>query len=263
MKQVFFSDVDGTLLAHRQKMPNTVRDTAIEYQRRGGQLVLCTGRSEKSLRPVVETLAITLPCIVCCGAGIYDFQAAQYLWRARFPIGIHERLRGVLDEYPSIAVQAFTTDDIYTLSMNRQLAERGILLEQEDGIRTAHEIQGELLKLLLVCEDVDLLHRCRSTYFSGDDYTVEAASTHFTEVTPVGVDKGVAAKRFLQMLKLEDALICAAGDGRTDLPLLQEANLRFAPKNAKPELQAICDYVVPAAEEGGMATAFSIAAERM
>jgi len=263
MKQVFFSDIDGTLLAHGQEVPPTVRDAAIEYQRRGGQLVLCTGRSAKSLRPVAKALQVTLPCIVCCGAGIYDLRAEQYLWHARFQSDILERLRGVLDAYPSVAVQAFTTDNIITLRMNDQLARRGIRSEQQDGVQSEHEIQGDILKILLVCEDVDPLHRCRTAYFTNRGYTVEAASTHFTEITPAGVDKGTAVRKLLNLLNLEDAVICAAGDGRTDLSLLREASMRFAPRNAKPELKAICHHIVPAAEEGGMAAAFSIAGERI
>jgi len=263
VKQVFFSDVDGTLLAHCQEIPKAVRDAAIEYQRRGGQLALCTGRSVKALRPVAEALQVKLPCIVCCGAGIYDLQASQYLWHARFHSDILERIRGVLREYPSVAVQAFTMDNIITLRMNDQLARRGIRSEQEGSIHSPREIRGDILKILLVCEDVDLLHQCRAAYFSSAGYTVEAASTHFTEITPAGADKGAAVRRFLRLLRLDGAVICAAGDGRTDLSLLREAEMRFAPQNAKPELKAICNYIVPAAEEGGMATAFSIVSEQI
>jgi len=263
MKQIFFSDVDGTLLAHLQEVSEAVRSAAIEYQRRGGLLALCTGRSVKSLLPVANALQIALPCIVCCGAGIYDIQDDRYIWHANFQDDILERLHDVLRAYPSIAVQAFTLDDVLTLNMNGLLARRGIRAEQESGVQSVRAIQGDILKILLASEDVPLLRRCCTTHFSGGDYTVEAASTHFVEITPAGVDKGTAVRKFLTLLRLEGFTICAAGDGRTDLPLLREAALRFAPENAKPELKAICHHIVPAAGEGGMAAAFSIAAERL
>ncbi len=73
------------------------------------------------------------------------------------------------------------------------------------------------------------------------------------------VNKGRAARKFLELSGLSDATLYAAGDGATDLALRESANFFFAPEMAQPFVKERADFIFPSPSDGGLALALKMA----
>jgi hydroxymethylpyrimidine pyrophosphatase-like HAD family hydrolase len=75
----------------------------------------------------------------------------------------------------------------------------------------------------------------------------------FVEVSPPGVDKGVAVARHARLRGVPRSAVVALGDMPNDLPMLRWAGLSVAVADAHPDVLAAADVVVPPAAEDGVA----------
>jgi len=115
----------------------------------------------------------------------------------------------------------------------------------------------------MACKDVPLLQRCGETLFASRGYQFAFASRHFAEVVAPGAGKAAAMQTLSARYHVKPCNTFAAGDGMTDLPLLQAAGYAFAPVDAAEPVRAASDMQIPTCEEGGMAVAFDRALQLM
>lgn len=258
-KYIFLSDIDGTLLRGDSGIHRNVISAAHEYVNAGGLLSLCTGRAPVSSRWVAGELPINMPCILYTGAAIYDFDTGQCIRSRNFNIDILPILEQLYLEYPDISIQAYTHDNIFMLRANERLLRRGIKEEIPDSLSSLTDIHDDLLKLVLTCDDVDHLQQCGKQLFSSDQMIFAFASTHFAEVVPAGAGKDNAMKALSELYDIPLSRFFAAGDGMTDLPMIELGGYSFAPVTAPKLLLDKCNMIIPSCEEGGMDIAFKYA----
>lgn len=259
LKHIFLSDVDGTLLRGDSGIHRKVIKAAHEYVNAGGFLNLCTGRAPISSRWVARELPVNMPCILYTGAAIYDFETEQCIWSQHFSNDILPIIEKLYMEYPNISIQAYTQDNIFMLRANERLLSRGIKQEIPDCISALSDVKGNLLKLVLTCDDVNLLQQCGKQLFSSDEMTFAFSSTHFAEVVPAGAGKDNAMRALSELYDIPLSRFFAAGDGMTDLPMIELSSYSFAPVTAPKLILDKCDMIIPSCEEGGMETAFNYA----
>jgi len=85
------------------------------------------------------------------------------------------------------------------------------------------------------------------------------SSTHFAEVVPAGAGKDNAMKALSELYDVPLSRFFAAGDGMTDLPMIELGGYSFAPVTAPKLILDKCGMIIPSCEEGGMETAFKYA----
>lgn len=262
-KYIFLSDIDGTLLRGDSGIHQKVINAAHEYINAGGLLSLCTGRAPISSRWVAGELPVNMPCILYTGAAIYDFATEQCIWSRHFDSNFMPILEQLYLEYPDISIQAYTHDNIFMLRANERLLRRGIKEEIPDNLSSLTDIHGDLLKLVLTCDDVDHLQQCGKQLFTSEQTIFAFASTHFAEVVPAGAGKDNAMKALSELYDVPLSRFFAAGDGMTDLPMIELSGYSFAPVTAPKLLLDKCDMIIPSCEDGGMETAFNYARDVM
>lgn len=257
---VFLSDIDGTLMRRDAPLTKSVIDAARDFTEAGGLLALCTGRSVVAARETAQRLGVNLPCILYGGASLYDFAGEAHLSLHSFSCDILSSVRRVLAEHPTISMQVFTEDDIYVLRRNARLNARGVREENVGEERKLEDVQGDIIKLVMCGDDASALAACES-FFPKDSCNFSFASRNFVDVVASGYTKLDAMRALSKRLKIPFSHFFAAGDAMTDLPLLQCAKVSFAPANAMDEVKASVTHVVPDVKDGGMADAFTLAAE--
>lgn len=259
MNYVFLSDVDGTLLLRDTPMTDDVVDAAREFTAKGGLIALCTGRSVVAAEETARRLGVNIPCVLYGGASLYDFEKKEHIYLHPFKEDLRPSIAMVLENHPDISMQVFTREEIYVLRRNRRLNERGVKEENAGPERRLEEVTGDIIKLVMCCDDVEELASCRD-YFPESFCHFAFASRSFVDVVARGCSKADALETLSAHLQVPFDRFFSAGDAMTDLPMLQRSGVSFAPANAQDAIKSAVDHVVPAVTEGGMARAFRIAA---
>jgi len=260
---LFFSDIDGTLLRENSGIHPAVKSAVKRFIKAGGLLSLCTGRSHISSDWVAKELGISVPCILFAGAALYDFSLCTSIWTRPLDHALLECAQEVCEHFPSVSVQVYTQDEVFILQMNERLKAHGVKEELVGQTVPVTRVKGDILKLVMACDDVDLLQACGEKIFIARGYRFAFASTHFAEVVASGAGKDRAMHKLVKHYRINPQNTFGAGDGMTDLPMLKASSFSFAPANAMPAVLAACDQIIPACEEGGMAVAFELALARM
>lgn len=260
-KYIFLSDIDGTLINRKTDIQEKVIKAAHDYMNSGGLLGLSTGRSIISTKSIAEKLSVNMPCILYTGAAIYDFSTERYIWSCHFDSDIISIVEQVYNNYHEFSIQLYTHDNIFTLRKNQRLIKHGVKEEISDSISSLSDINGDILKLVLTCDDVEMLRDCRERFFTSDKYLFEFSSTHFVEVVPESAGKDKAMRSISQLYNIDLSNFFVAGDGMTDLKMLQLGGYPFVPSDATQELLDSCPdaIIIPPCELGGMEEAFTFA----
>jgi len=257
---IFLTDVDGTLLRRDAPLTDGVVAAARSFMERGGLLALCTGRSVVAAEEVARRMGVNLPCILYGGASLYDFETREHICFHPFTGDIRAAIKGVLDNHPEVSMQAFTRDEIYVLRRNARLNARGVKEENVGEERALGEVEGEIVKLVMCCDDAQELAKC-GQYFPDTFCDFAFASRNFVDVVAKGCSKVDAMKALSARFDVPFERFITAGDAMTDMPMLRLSGLSFAPANALDEVKAAVSHVVPDVREGGMALAFDMAAD--
>jgi Cof subfamily protein (haloacid dehalogenase superfamily) len=262
-EKIFFCDIDGTLVKDDMVIPKEVVAEAKRFMEEGGTLCLCTGRSPISVSKIAKELEVNGPSILYTGSAIYDFIQGEYVWYCTFKPNIKEKIKKLLSNYPSTSIQVYTKDSIYLLQENDLLLSRGVKEEIPKNIAFLSDIDdyNEVIKVVLTNEDKEVLRHCYNTLFNDEGYKFEFSSRHFVEVVSDQAGKSKSAKRVIEALGYKNPIIFAAGDGMTDIPILEMADVSFAPVDAIEEVTKSALIIVESCLVGGMSKAFRIATE--
>lgn len=262
MNFIFLSDIDGTLLRADAPLTEEVVESACAFRERGGLLSVCTGRSLPAVRKVAERIGVNAPSIIYGGAAIYDFQKNEYLYTQSFRWDIMQAVNAVLQAYDDISMQVFTREAVYVLRRNHRLNTLGVREENVGPLAAPEDVTGDVLKLVMCCENPAHLEDCRK-FFPPEYCNFAFASHTFVDVVAAGFGKGEAMQRLSELLQIPYSRFFTAGDAITDLPMLLASGISFAPENALEEVKQAVTYVVPSVFSGGMAQAFSLAADHL
>lgn len=262
MSYLFVSDIDGTLLRRDVPLSPQVIGAAKEYVSAGGLLSVCTGRSLPAAREVASALGVNAPSILYGGAAIYSFRQQRYLFSKPFQWDVLPAVRSVLALHADISIQVLTLDDIYVLHRNSRLDRWGVLEENTGPVRSPDEVTGQIVKLVMCCDDPVELEFCRR-FFPPEYCNYTFASRTFVDVVPAGSGKGEALHMLSQLTGIPCSRFFCAGDAMTDLPMLKLAGISYAPENAMDAVKAAVSHVVPDVHHSGMAQAFQHAASSL
>lgn len=260
---LFYCDIDGTLLRGEMAIPDEVKAAAKRFARAGGHLVLCTGRSQLSTAWIAREMEVDMPGIVHSGAMLYDFRQEKPIRGTPIPGDVNALLSRLLDGYPEVSVQACTAERTLLLRDNEVLRTRGVRLEMEPFVSRLDEVTGAVYKIVLTCDDPELLDRCGNTVFEDKAYRFAFASRRFAETVAATADKAAAVLSFAGEMGIPMERTFAAGDAMTDYGMMKACGYTFAPEDANRDVLAVCDMVIPSCEKGGVAQAFDHAVAMM
>ena len=259
ISHLFFMDIDGTLCRGDSVIRQEVLDAAGAFREKGGEIVLCTGRSPMSARRIAERLAISLPCIVYCGAMLYDFKAGRRLASHAMNGAVLADIRRMLEAFPQISLMAYTADQVYLLRSTVFFRANGVQDEIPPAVSRLEDMEGQIFKIVLSCEEPLFLRQCHEQCFGGPDYQFEFSGREFADIVAGGVTKADMMDRLLALLRIPVSRTFAAGDAMTDYTMLKASGYSFAPVDADSGVLAVCDEIIPRCEDNGAATALKSA----
>lgn len=261
MKQLYVSDLDGTLLG-RHAMTSEYTDNVINDLTEKGMLFsYATARSIITAKQVTRGIRAKIPLIVFNGAFIIDNITEEILAANYFEPAIRNVLEDLFDHgiYPIVYAHI---DKKEKLSYVPEKCTRGMLsfLDSRKGdIRLNAVLAPEALRegdiFYITCMDEPgklrpLYEKYKDIYhcvYQKDIYTKE----QWLEIMPKAATKSNAIRQLKNLLGCDRLIVF--GDGKNDIDMFEIADECYAVSNAHEELKKISTAIIGSNEEDGVA----------
>lgn len=255
--QLIALDLDGTLLnSQHQLTPRTAR--AIQQAiAEGVQVVIATGKTYASVRPVVEQLGLTSPAVCVQGLVLHNPDGSVRSTQALDPALV--RHVAEFAEAGNHVVVAYSGLRILIREWH-SFAE--VLVAHDEPVP---EVVGSLVPLagqipinkFIFYNDPDSVSTLREELAAHVDgqATLVQPLPELLEVLPLGTGKGAGLARLLAELGIDPQHVLAAGDGENDADMLRLAGIGVAMGNAMQAAKDAADVVVASNDEDGVAEA--------
>jgi Cof subfamily protein (haloacid dehalogenase superfamily) len=250
--RLLVTDVDGTLVDHRQEIPPRNLEAIARYQAAGGLVAIATGRIAASARRYVLQTGTECPAILYNGGQIYDFAQERLLFEQVLPAeparAVWQLLTGRVD------YAAYAGGVAYTPLLSGVMAEyaRKDRLSLQplppEGLPP-----GSVAKFLIIADPAHLDQIQTAIRALYPNANLVRSEWNYLELLPEGISKGAALPVLAGMLGISPEQVVAVGDNLNDLTMLQTAGLGVAVANAHPDLKAVAGHVVCSCEQGAVA----------
>lgn len=265
MKQLFITDMDGTLLTSRCTVSEVSASIISRLTCEGACITVATARTPATVEPLMHDTHTSLPAIVMTGAAMWDRTLERYVCPQFFPDDLALRcydecrrtgLRPFVYQLEDNRVLNLYFSDTPTSAESRFIAERNHtpykrvhLLEHE-----VTDMHNTLLLFAIGSESsvISAAERLRglgcavSAY--PDTYT---DNIYFLEVFAPGVSKAAAVLRLKEMTGAQKVTVF--GDNLNDIPMMEIADVAVAVANAQPQVLLVADEVIGTNDEDSVA----------
>ncbi|WP_285115035.1 HAD family hydrolase [Leifsonia sp. fls2-241-R2A-40a] len=250
-------DVDGTLIHEDETIGDAVREAVARVRDAGHEVMLATGRSWETARPIHEQFGLKSEFVVCAN-GALTMKRDDTLdggYRREFievfdPTEVLETIRPHLPS-GSFMVEGPTGFRRYTEGMtdwelvNAEQVPFDELLQHPATRVVVVSPEHDTEEFLSI---VDRMGLQRVTYAIG--------WTAWLDISPDGVSKATAMERVRRALDIPRSRVVAIGDGRNDIELLTWASaegLGVAMGQAPDEVKAVAGRTTSTVVEDGVA----------
>ncbi|OZC87527.1 Cof-type HAD-IIB family hydrolase [Rhodococcus sp. 14-2470-1a] len=255
------SDVDGTLLDHREKVTERTRRAVLAMVGAGTPFVLSTGRPPRWISPVVDQLGFAPMCVCANGAVIYDAGTDRIL-DAEVLTG--ETLHWLADlayqALPGCGLAAERVGETAHDAATPQFVsspgyEHAWLNPDNTEVSLAEVIDVPAVKLLIRLSSAssgDMVAALAPLVDGRADITF-STDNGLIELSAPGVTKASGLALVAERLNVQAADIAAFGDMPNDVPMLHMAGLGVAMGNAHPAAVAAADEITTTNADDGVA----------
>ncbi len=232
------SDFDDTLYDFSLRVPERNLKAIRYFTGQGGYFTVATGRAHRTFAPFAHLVPMNAPAVLSNGAAIYDFQTDRMLERSQLPDRASADFAALMEEFPSLSLEAYHGEDIYVCHPNE------ITLAHLKKVNCGYtqcevaEMPTPWVKALfhqerevLLAVQARLLGRC------GGAYEAIFSNPRYLELTAKGSSKGGGVARVAQLLNVAPERIYCVGDNQNDIPMLERSAIPFAPENCAREVR--------------------------
>ena len=265
-------DLDGTLLDSAKRLSDVNREALAAAAAKGVWVVPTTGRFFGMMPPAIRDLPFVRYAITVNGAQVYDREADAALVREELPLETALGIMRILDGHDVIydcyrnnwgwmnevfkAKRAeYATNEHYCKMI--QDFRNGVpeLKAHLESTRPEGDVQKIMLFSRLDADVAVLKTITAEVEAAYPDVKVTSSTWNNLEINAKTAHKGVALRRFAEVLGLTLENCMSFGDGANDLTMIEAAGTGVAMSNACPEVLAAADYVTTSNDEDGVAAA--------
>ena len=258
MQQIraFISDLDGTLLNDAHQMTDRTAQALRRVMARGVKVILASGRSAASIRPMIARVGTPWPYIAYNGAQILDAETNLVLSASEIPVPVAAEVLSWL-EARKVYAQYYEGDTWFYESpcpMSETYGKSTGIPGTRAPDRLSASVRRPTPKVLAVDtpERVQELIREGSGAFSLP-LTLTISHPSFLEITMPDATKGHAVRKLAAMLSLTPETTLCAGDSLNDLSMLEWSDFPVTVADAREEVRAVAWRVAGKASDDGVA----------
>ena len=243
------SDIDGTLNNKIRKLPRRNYNAIKEFTERGGNFTLASGRLQSSLERNYNRITPNQPAIVLNGAGIYDFDKREMIWRSTIGEKGREFVKYISEEFDeifkSVDIGVYFDDYVYIVR-NGLLSNVTMLGDKAkyEIVKSVDDVPKEgWMKVIFWSNPVTIekLRKVIST-LENPDANFMLSSILTLEMLQKDTHKGVGIMKLADMLGIEKSHVAAIGDYYNDWDMLQTVGLPACAGQAPSSIHKICKF---------------------
>ena len=239
--QMFFFDVDGTLLDNRShRISPAVIEALHTLQQRGKKIVISSGRDVHTIMSMPQLAAIQWDGYICRNGSVVADQDQNELYRYFFDLETMHRLEEVSQKLGSPIQYMGHTDWLNLPPTEDFRAACAFFHRDPNAIEIRPTLPDEQATMALA---FDKAQSDYTEYRQIPGLTVLPTPFHYADLVAKGIDKSTGITLLCQHLNLDPRDTMAFGDGINDLEMLQAAGIGVAMGQGRDEIKAIADYV--------------------
>jgi Cof subfamily protein (haloacid dehalogenase superfamily) len=244
--KVVFFDIDGTLLDHDKKLPESTKNAINMLKKQGTKVAIATGRAPFMFADLREELGITT---YVSFNGQYVVYEDEVIYRNPLNKHILEQLTSHAEDnnHPIVFM------DEKTMKVNVKdhpfvQTSIGSLKVNLPEVDASYYKENDVLQALLFCEEVDE-HAYHGQY---RDFQFIRWHQMSTDILPNGGSKAEGIKKMLEILGIPREHVYAFGDALNDKEMLEYVGTGIAMGNAVKEIKEIADIVTKPVDQEGI-----------
>lgn len=266
LKRLYISDLDGTLLDGDQCVSEMSAKLLRECIQKGAYFTFATARTAASAVKITSEIGVNVPCVLMNGVCVYDTASGRYVRTEYIPCEKSARIAAILDENCQSAFMYRITEE--GLSCSYTVLDSPEMQEFHDIRRNRYDKPFQQIESFSSAVDGDVIYFALLDKKERLEIIRDAAEKigglryefyrdiYNTNVWYLEIFSETASKlNGVNFLREEYGFdeIYGFGDNLNDLPLFEACDVRLAVENAKPEVKAAADLIIPSNAENGVA----------
>lgn len=254
MIRMIVTDLDGTLLAGGNNIPEENLTALRRAVDAGVQVVLCSGRMIESAMTIAQRVGANAPMVLFNGAMLYDGAQDRILDSHMIA---HDEALAVLRqiEAAGVYVQAFPGRGYFfeaETEWTRYYAGKiGVEGTAVNG-KLSSWLEGDVYKLLCLGKPAELdALAARIAPMFPDVCFVKSSDTHL-EIVAGGVDKSTGLRALEKISGVTPEEMIGFGDEANDLPMLRYVGTPYVMENAPENVRREARHIAPANTQAGL-----------
>ncbi len=262
-------DADGTLVDSRGEIRAAVRTAVRRVRDAEVEIVVCTGRRYRTVKPLLDELELSGPVVLHNGVLVKDARTGETLADSFLPASLYTPALELMHSVapPLVYVDRyFDGIDVFHEPVERCHDFQAEYLDANPGVThpvetLSHPPEGGVVMISSMA-DADTLLPLKDRI---DDALEERVQTnfimnknyrgHILEITRGGVSKWSALEAIAAERGIEPSQIAAIGDDTNDTEMVARAGLGIAMGNAVPEVKEAADHITESNDLEGVALA--------
>lgn len=260
MKQLFVTDLDGTLLNRESRVSYASATIISSLSLRGALITAATARTPATVEPLLRDTITTPPVIVMTGAAMWDRGASTFI-NPRFIAPESAAIIIDICRRHGIAPFSYTITDSSTIDTffdGNPTPREQKFIDERTGLRHKRMhihrnpaslpvsypstllifALGATGKIYAVADELRATRLCSVSSYPD----IFNPSTAYLEVFAPGVSKAEAVRRLKKATGAESLIVF--GDNLNDLPMMEVADVAVAVGNALPQVKEAADMVI-------------------
>lgn len=276
--RVLFFDIDGTLLDHTGRMPESTRRALLLAKEKGHSLILCSGRSKCAVKQLMERFGFD-GCV--CSAGAYIEYHQRIVDQTILKKSQQDKLVDFFEQTGAVyglqcSENIVCPSELYdTYEKNfapgeEEPSESDVPADDNSRLAEEDEKLDDIGKTFIFVDDIRSVENAEKAFYYGanvgvieagrilgPEFDVRPASYNMPdenngEISLSGITKSYGIQKLLDYLQMDKADTVAFGDGYNDLEMLESVGFGVAMGNAVEQLKEAADYVTDSVDEDGI-----------
>ena len=254
------ADIDGTMVTEDKVLTERTIQAVSRLRERGIVFTICSERSPRGLRMLVDPLHLTMPMAAFNG-GVIVLPDLSVLDERAIPDYVVPAIVEAI-EARGLDVWIYTATDWYVRSGQAPRVEREASTSQcEPTVVAAFDRVDNILrgvvKIVGVSDDHDRVAGCEAALRKAFGTQVFAARSrpYYLDVTHPTANKGSVIERLARYLKIPMEAIATIGDQPTDVLMFRPSGLSIAMGNANEDVKRQATHVTTSHGDEGFANA--------
>ena len=254
------TDLDGTLI-RTDKTISKENLEAIEYfKSEGGYFTIVTGRMPYFATKIFEYFKPNCPFGCINGGGIYDYDKAEYVWKATMPGDVMDLVEYIDINLPEIGIQVNTFYKLYFCKENEDMKLFRKLTNMPNLTCHYRDVKEPVAKIVFGDtkeENIIRVEQLLRAHPKADQFDFIRSQADLFEILPKGIGKGVVIEKLSQILGIDINKTIAVGDYNNDISMFKAAKYGIAVANATKEAKEAADIITVSNDEHAIAKIIS------